>query len=113
MGQLRDKVGTGVIAGEKLNELFEYAKENQFALPAVNVTSSSSINAVIETAVKVNAPVIVQFSNGGGVRWEQRRVEGRWRHRPWAHGPDATMESIELGYWVENMHLYHESLELD
>ncbi len=67
MGQLRDKVGTGVIAGEKLNELFEYAKENQFALPAVNVTSSSSINAVLETAVKVNAPVIVQFSNGGGV----------------------------------------------
>jgi fructose-bisphosphate aldolase class II len=67
MGQLRDKVGTGVIAGEKLNELFEYAKEHQFALPAVNVTSSSSINAVLETAVKVNAPVIVQFSNGGGV----------------------------------------------
>jgi fructose-bisphosphate aldolase class II len=59
--------GTGVIAGEKLNELFEYAKEHQFALPAVNVTSSSSINAVLETAVKVNAPVIVQFSNGGGV----------------------------------------------
>jgi len=67
MGQLKDKVGTGVIAGEKLNELFAYAKEKQFALPAVNVTSSSSINAVIETAVKVNSPVIVQFSNGGGV----------------------------------------------
>ena len=63
MGQLKDKVGTGVIAGEKLNELFAYAKEKQFALPAVNVTSSSSINAVIETAVKVNSPVIVQFSN--------------------------------------------------
>ncbi len=67
MGELRDKVGTGVITGDKLQELFQYAKDKQFALPAVNVTSSSSINAVIETAVAVNSPVIVQFSNGGGV----------------------------------------------
>ena len=67
MGELRDKVGTGVITGDKLQELFQYAKDKQFAIPAVNVTSSSSINAVIETSVAVNSPVIVQFSNGGGV----------------------------------------------
>ena len=45
---------------------FSIAKENEFAIPAVNVVSSSSINAVLEAASKVNSPVIIQFSNGGG-----------------------------------------------
>lgn len=42
-------------------------KQNRFALPAVNVTSSSTINGVLETAKLQNAPVIIQFSNGGSV----------------------------------------------
>ncbi|HRB72764.1 MAG TPA: class II fructose-bisphosphate aldolase, partial [Flavobacterium sp.] len=45
--------------------IFNYAKEKGFALPAVNVTGSSTINGVMETAAKLNAPVIIQFSNGG------------------------------------------------
>jgi len=61
-----DMVGTGVITGESLQKLFKVAKEEGFALPAVNVVSSSSINAVLESAKKVNSPVIIQFSNGGG-----------------------------------------------
>lgn len=67
MGELLNKVGTGIITGDSLQDLFAYAKEKQFALPAVNVTSSSSVNAVIETAKAANAPVIVQFSNGGAI----------------------------------------------
>ena len=55
----------GVATGNKVQEIFAYAKEKQFALPAVNVIGSSSINAVLETAAKLNAPVIIQFSNGG------------------------------------------------
>ena len=55
----------GVATGDQVQEIFNYAKEKGFALPAVNVTGSSTINAVIETAAKLNAPVIVQFSNGG------------------------------------------------
>lgn len=55
----------GVITGKAVKELLDYANENNFAIPAVNVTSSSSINAVLETAKKVNSPVIIQFSNGG------------------------------------------------
>lgn len=55
----------GVAVGDQVQEIFRYAKEKGFALPAVNVTSSSTINGVMETAAKLNAPVIIQFSNGG------------------------------------------------
>lgn len=58
--------GPGVVTGDKLQELFQLAKEKQFAIPAVNVVSTNSVNAVIETAAKLNSPVIIQFSNGGG-----------------------------------------------
>lgn len=57
----------GVVTGEALNELLAYANKNNFALPAVNVVGTNSINAVLETAAAVNSPVIIQFSNGGGV----------------------------------------------
>jgi fructose-bisphosphate aldolase class II len=59
-------VDAGVITGDDLQKVFKVAKEEGFALPAVNVVSTSSINAVLEAAKKVNSPVIVQFSNGGG-----------------------------------------------
>lgn len=55
----------GVVTGDQVQELFEIAKANQFALPAVNVIGTNSINAVLETAKAVNSPVIVQLSNGG------------------------------------------------
>jgi fructose-bisphosphate aldolase, class II len=54
------------IYGTQALELFAFAKANRFALPAVNVTSSSTINAAMESAVKNNAPIVIQFSNGGG-----------------------------------------------
>ncbi|TXH59741.1 MAG: class II fructose-bisphosphate aldolase [Bacteroidia bacterium] len=59
------KYSSGVLFGKELEELFNDAKANQFAMPAVNVVGSSTINAVLETAAKVNSPVMVQFSNGG------------------------------------------------
>lgn len=59
------KYSTGVLFGDELAALYEDAKKNQFALPAVNVTGSNTINAVMETAARVNSPVIIQFSNGG------------------------------------------------
>jgi fructose-bisphosphate aldolase, class II len=57
---------SGVLHGQEVTDLFNYANANNFALPAVNVVSSSTINAVLETAKAVNSPVIIQFSNGGG-----------------------------------------------
>ncbi|WP_339625182.1 class II fructose-bisphosphate aldolase [uncultured Winogradskyella sp.] len=57
----------GVATGREVQEIFKLAKEKGFALPAVNVIGSSSINGVLETAKALNAPVIIQFSNGGGL----------------------------------------------
>lgn len=55
----------GVLFGKDLQDMFQYAKENNFALPAINVTGSNTINAVLETSKELNAPAIIQFSNGG------------------------------------------------
>lgn len=55
----------GVATGDEVQQIFQFAKENGFALPAINVTSTSTVNGVMETAAKLNAPVIIQFSNGG------------------------------------------------
>jgi fructose-bisphosphate aldolase class II len=59
------KYQPGVLHGEELEALYADAKENEFALPAVNTTGTNTINATLETAAKVNSPVIIQFSNGG------------------------------------------------
>jgi fructose-bisphosphate aldolase class II len=59
------KYSAGVLFGEELASLYRDAKDNQFALPAVNTIGTNSINATLETAAKVNSPVIIQFSNGG------------------------------------------------
>ena len=56
---------SGVLTGQQISEVWAHAKTHRYALPAVNVIGSNSINAVLETAKSVNAPVIIQFSNGG------------------------------------------------
>ena len=57
----------GVATGDEVQQIFQYAKEKGFALPAINVTSTSTVNGVMETAAKLKAPVIIQFSNGGAL----------------------------------------------
>ncbi|RBQ32491.1 class II fructose-bisphosphate aldolase [Arcobacter sp. FW59] len=64
MGVL-DVVNAGVLTGSEAKKLFSYAKEKGFAIPAVNVVGTDSVNAVLEVASKVKSPIIVQFSNGG------------------------------------------------
>ena len=65
MGLVLDAVKPGVISGSDVQKVFEIAKANKFALPAVNVVGTDSVNAVLEAAAKVKSPVIIQFSNGG------------------------------------------------
>lgn len=65
MTKISDVVKRGVVSGTDLQKVFKIAKENHFALPAVNVVNSDSVNAVMEAAKVVNSPVIIQFSNGG------------------------------------------------
>lgn len=60
-----DVVKPGVATGADVQTIFKIAKENQFALPAVNVVGTDSINGVMEAAAAINSPVIIQFSNGG------------------------------------------------
>ena len=62
---MNHNIKPGVATGNQVQEILKLAKEKKFALPAVNVIGSSSINAVLETAKKLNSPVIIQFSNGG------------------------------------------------
>ncbi len=62
---LTKKFRAGVLYGNEIQELFNYANKNSFALPAVNVIGTDSVNAVLETAKVVNSPVIIQFSHGG------------------------------------------------
>ena len=61
------KFELGILYGNKVQQVFTDAKNNSYALPAVNVTSTSTVNAVMETAAELNSPVIIQFSNGGCV----------------------------------------------
>lgn len=61
------KIAPGIVTGDDVQEVFRIAKENNFALPAINVVGTNSINAVLEAAKEVNSPVIIQFSNGGAV----------------------------------------------
>ncbi|OBU05998.1 class II fructose-bisphosphate aldolase [Morganella psychrotolerans] len=65
MSKVFDFVKPGVVTGDDVQKIFAVAKENKFALPAVNCVGTDSINAVLEAAAKVRSPVIVQFSNGG------------------------------------------------
>ena len=60
-----DIVNPGVIFGEDVQKVYDHAKKEGFAIPAVNVVGTDSINAILEAAAKVNSPVIIQFSNGG------------------------------------------------
>uniref|UniRef100_A0A7S2MJM6 fructose-bisphosphate aldolase n=1 Tax=Helicotheca tamesis TaxID=374047 RepID=A0A7S2MJM6_9STRA len=66
MAPLNDIVPPGVVTGDNLLKLLKHAKDNGYAIPAFNCTSSSVCNAVLEAAMKNNSPVMIQVSNGGG-----------------------------------------------
>lgn len=65
--KILDVVKPGVVTGKDVQKVFSVAKQNEYALPAVNVVGTNSVNAVIESAREVNSPMIIQFSNGGAV----------------------------------------------
>ncbi|PLX09137.1 MAG: class II fructose-bisphosphate aldolase [Marinilabiliales bacterium] len=63
--KLFDFIQPGVVTGDDVQKIFKHAKENMYAIPAINVVSTNSLNAVMEAAREVNYPVIIQLSNGG------------------------------------------------
>ena len=86
----------GVATGDQVQEIFRTAKENGFALPAVNVTSTSTVNAVIECAAKLNAPVIVQFSNGGCIYYAGKGLSNDKERAAIAGGISGAMHVHEV-----------------
>ena len=85
MSKVFDFVKPGVISGDDVQKVFEVAKENNFALPAVNCIGTDSVNAVLEAAAKVKSPVIIQFSNGGAAFFGGKglKLEGQGEPNPW------------------------------
>ncbi len=67
--KLLNIVKAGVVTGNDLQKVFNHAKENSYAIPAVNVVSTNTVNAVMEAAQTVGSPVIIQFSNGGAINY--------------------------------------------
>jgi fructose-bisphosphate aldolase, class II len=65
VSEIENLVPLGVVVGEDVQKVFAYAKEHEFALPAANCTGTNTVNAALETAREMNAPMIIQFSNGG------------------------------------------------
>eukprot|EP00903_Cladosiphon_okamuranus_P020839 g19139.t1 len=77
MPTLIEQVGTGVITGDKVMELFQAAKKLGFAIPAVNVTSSSTANSTMEAAAALNSPIILQVSNGGAAFFAGKSINNK------------------------------------
>lgn len=76
MSQTATDTRPGVITGDRVQHIFKTARQHAFALPAVNVVGTSSVNAVMETAVDVNSPVIIQFSHGGAQFYAGKGLSG-------------------------------------
>lgn len=75
MSKLLDIVKPGVLTGDDVQKVFAYAKANRFAIPAMNCVGSDSVNAALEAAARVRAPVIIQFSNGGAAFYAGKGIK--------------------------------------
>jgi fructose-bisphosphate aldolase class II len=97
--KMRDHIAPGVATGQTVQEIFRMARAGQFALPAVNVVGTDSVNAVLEAAKAVNSPVIIQFSNGGGVFYAGKSLKNE-------------NEKIAIRGSISGAHHIHEVAEL-
>jgi fructose-bisphosphate aldolase class II len=66
----------GVLFGHEVKELMDYAKANNFALPAVNCIGTGTVNATLAAAREVKSPTMIQFSNGGAQFFIGKGVKG-------------------------------------
>lgn len=100
MSKVFDFVKPGVVTGDDVQKIFAVAKENKFALPAVNCVGTDSINAVLEAAAKVRSPVIVQFSNGGAAFIARKGFKGEGQQA-------AVLGAISGAHHVHQMAEYY------
>jgi len=90
------KFKAGVLTGEELQEVFADAKLNKYALPAVNVSNTSTVNAVLETSAELNSPAIVQFSNGGCVFYAGKGLSNKNHEAAIAGGISGAMHVHQM-----------------
>ena len=90
------KFRSGVLHGQEVTDLLDYANEAGFALPAVNVIGTNSVNAVLETARAVNSPVIVQFSNGGAQFYAGKGITSDGQKGPIVGGISGALHVHEM-----------------
>lgn len=92
MGKFR----SGVLHGDEVLELYEYANKNNFALPAVNIVGTNSVNGVLETAKKLNSPVIIQLSNGGASFYAGKSLDNSDQNAAVAGAVSAALHVHEM-----------------
>jgi fructose-bisphosphate aldolase class II len=86
----------GILTGDKVQELFAYAKANEFALPAVNVVGTNSVNAAMEIARDLKAPIIIQLSSGGAIFFAGKGLGNEGHRAAIAGGISAARHMHEL-----------------
>ena len=86
----------GVIYGDELTKLLRHANEHNYALPAVNIVGTNSLNAVLETAKQVNSPVMVQLSNGGASFYAGKGISNENQQAAIAGGVSAALHVHEM-----------------
>ncbi|QRR03786.1 class II fructose-bisphosphate aldolase [Dyadobacter sandarakinus] len=96
MSETTKRFAAGVITGDGVSEIFRHANENNYALPAVNVVGTNSVNAVLETAKTVNSPVIVQFSNGGAIFYAGKSLSNANQQAAIAGGISGAMHVHQM-----------------
>jgi fructose-bisphosphate aldolase class II len=94
MSTLKDLIPAGVITGDNVQKVFAYAQANNFALPAVNCTGTDTVNAAMETAVKNNAPLMIQFSSSGALFYAGKSLS------------DENMQGAVAGSVAAAMHVH-------
>jgi fructose-bisphosphate aldolase class II len=98
MSETTKRFAPGVVTGDGVSEIFRHANENNYALPAVNVVGTNSVNAVLETAKAVNSPVIVQFSNGGAIFYAGKSLSNANQQAAIAGGISGAMHVHQMAH---------------
>jgi fructose-bisphosphate aldolase, class II len=96
MSETTKRFAPGVVTGDGVSEIFRHANENNYALPAVNVVGTNSVNAVLETAKSVNSPVIIQFSNGGAIFYAGKSLSNANQQAAIAGGVSGAMHVHQM-----------------
>tara|TARA_B100000886_G_scaffold339681_1_gene305857 strand:- start:1656 stop:2717 length:1062 start_codon:yes stop_codon:yes gene_type:complete len=89
-------IKAGVATGNKVQEIFEHAKKYGYALPAINVVNTSTVNAVLESARDNNSPAIVQFSAGGSQFFAGKGLSNEKYQAAIAGGISGAMHTHQL-----------------